>query len=64
MTDKQKDKHKWVGGYRLGHPKVTEGKYKVIADCGHQCLGHETRIRGDGTTLCPDCVPTFTGALR
>jgi len=59
-----KDKHKWVGGYRLGHPSIAQDKQKVTADCGHTCLGHETRIRGDGSTLCLRCIPLFTGALR
>ncbi len=58
------DKHKWVGGYRLGHPAIAQDKYHVIADCGHECKGYETRVVGNERTICPDCVPTMVGALQ
>ena len=60
---KPADRHKWVGGYRLGDPRIAQDKYRVIADCGYECRGYETRIKGDDTTLCPDCVPLLTGGL-
>ncbi len=59
----KKDNHKWIGGYKLGHPAIPQDRIKVKADCGHVCLAYETRIRGDGSTLCPACVPLLTGAL-